>query len=188
MFEHGDVAKMGPATFTVYAAIKAHTNFATGRAFPSLETITTKSGVSDREVKRCLKRLEEMGYISKERKGRNNVYTLREKIAIADEGGRPAAVASWDYLPSSVTAAQAELRKFLVTGEHTGQYIFIERLTIQNVTGDFNVLQAEGAQINGATFPAVDLAILEEQLTNNPKLRDLIVNRFANCSQTETPE
>ena len=64
-----------------------------------------KAGLSLSQVQRCLKQLEKHGYISKEKKGRSNVYTLREKIQIEDGTGRPAAVATWDYLPSSVQQA-----------------------------------------------------------------------------------
>ena len=73
MVENGDVAKMGPHAVTVYLVIKAHTNFSTGRAFPALETIVEKSGISESQVKRSIKALEELGYVSKEKKGRNNI-------------------------------------------------------------------------------------------------------------------
>ena len=82
MIDNGDVARMGPYAVTVYLVIKSHTNFATGRAFPALETIAEKSGVSLAQVKRELKTLEKFGYITTEKKGRSNHYTLREKIEI----------------------------------------------------------------------------------------------------------
>lgn len=69
MIANGDTAKMGPHAFTVYAVIKAHTNFSTGRAFPSIELISEKSGISVAQIKRELKTLEEMDYVTKEKKG-----------------------------------------------------------------------------------------------------------------------
>jgi hypothetical protein len=48
---------------------------------------------------RDLKALEDKGYLTKEKRGRSNVYHLREKIEIKDAAGRPTAVATWDYLP-----------------------------------------------------------------------------------------
>lgn len=110
MIDSGELAKMEGSTVKVYLVVKAHTNFSTGRAFPALETIAEKAGLSVAQIKRCLKQLEEHGYISKEKKGRSNVYTLREKIQIEDGTGRPAAVATWDYLPSSVQQAVADLK------------------------------------------------------------------------------
>jgi DNA-binding transcriptional ArsR family regulator len=146
MIDSGDVAKMGPHATTVYLVIKAHTNFSTGRAFPSIETIVEKSGISDKQVRRELRTLEELGYISKEKKGRNNVYTLREKVAITDEEGRPTAVATWDYLPSTVSHAVADLKNVLVTGELAGaRIVHIEKLQVQINTGE-----SVGFQINEA--------------------------------------
>ena len=45
MIDSGDLARMGPYAATVYLVIKAHTNYATGRAFPAIETISEKSGI-----------------------------------------------------------------------------------------------------------------------------------------------
>ena len=130
MIESGDVAKLGPYAVTVYLVIKAHTNFSTGRAFPAIETIVEKSGVSKRQVIECLKSLEAFGYLTKEKVGRNNVYRLREKIEISDKEGRPAAVATWDYLPSTVKEAKAELRNFLMSGAVDGKIVMIEHLNL----------------------------------------------------------
>lgn len=142
MIENGDVAKMGPHAVTVYLVIKAHTNFSTGRSFPAIETIVEKSGVSIAQVKRELKVLEEFGYITKGKKGRNNLYTLREKVCITDGDGRPQAVATWDYLPASVGSAMADLKNVLMTGELGGaKIVHIERLNIQVNTGSGTAIQ-----------------------------------------------
>lgn len=142
MIDNGDVARMGPYAVTVYLVIKSHTNFATGRAFPALETIAEKSGVSLAQVKRELKTLEKYGYITTEKKGRANHYTLREKIEIRDESGRPSAVATWDYLPASVSEAVADLKNVIMTGDTSGaRVVHIERLTV-------NVANAGGVVLN----------------------------------------
>lgn len=148
MIESGDVARMGPIATTVYLVIKSHTNFKTGDAFPSVELIAEKSGVSARQVMRELKTLEEHQYITKVRKGRQNVYTLREKVSIASgEDGRPMAVATWDYLPSSVQHAVADLKNVLVTGEFAGaRIVHIERLQV-NIQQNFG---SGNVQINEA--------------------------------------
>lgn len=131
MIDNGDVARMGPYAVTVYLVIKSFTNFNTGLSFPSVETISAKSGISAVQVKRCLKILEETGYISKERAGKNNVYRLREKVEFTDDSGRPAAVATWDYLPSTIDAARAEIKNFRLTGESEGlQVVHIEKLIL----------------------------------------------------------
>ncbi|WP_458250744.1 helix-turn-helix domain-containing protein [Geobacter anodireducens] len=139
MIDSGDAAKMGGTTFLVYAVIKAHANYSTGCAFPAIETIAKKAGISPDQVTRCVKKLEELNYIAKEKKGRQNVYTLREKVQMLDGEGRPAAVATWDYLPSTISEATAEIRNYLVTGQHTGTIINIERLYLQINNGGQNV-------------------------------------------------
>jgi DNA-binding transcriptional MocR family regulator len=142
MIDNGDVAKMGPLACTVYLVIKAHTNYSTGLSFPAIETIADKSGISERQVKRELMQLEKMGYITKEKKGRSNSYTLREKVDIKDAQGRPSAVATWDYLPSSVSEAVADLKNVLVTGNASdARVVHIERLTV-------NVAQSGGVVLN----------------------------------------
>ena len=132
MIESGDAARLGPHTFALYIVIKSYTNFTTGHAFPRLELLAEKAGMSQAQVKKSIKTLVERGYIAKEKQGRRNVYRLREKIDITDESGRPAAVATWDYLPGTVEAARAELRNFLLEGRNGEplQYVHIERLSL----------------------------------------------------------
>jgi DNA-binding transcriptional MocR family regulator len=147
MVESGDVAKLGPHAVTCYLVIKSYANWSTGRAFPALETIAAKAGVSLAQVKRSLTALEAQGYIVKEKRGRNNCYALREKVEVLDGQGRPTAVATWDYLPNSVREAQAELKNFLMSGKALdGGVVHIERLTI-------NVFRDNAQQVN-ITTPA----------------------------------
>ena len=117
MIDDGEVAKIGASAFTTYCVIKSHTNFATGVAFPSIETISKKSGISERQVRRDLLTLEENGLLTKEKQWKKNVYTLREKILITDETGKPAGQATWDYLPDAVRGAVADLKNVLMTGQ-----------------------------------------------------------------------
>jgi DNA-binding transcriptional MocR family regulator len=140
MIENGDVAKMGPYAVTVYLVVKAYTNWKTGRAFPSIETIVEKSGISRAQVMRSLSLLVEHGYIDKTKQGRKNNYTLREKITFKDQEGRPAACATWDYLPSTVEAARAELKRFMLSGEYDGKVLYVEKLNlnVQINQGDHN--------------------------------------------------
>lgn len=143
MIDQGDVAKIGPHAFTVYAVIKAHSNYSSGVAFPGIELISEKSGVSPAQIKRELKVLEEAGYITRERVGRSNRYTLREKLEVSDEHGRPQAVATWDYVPSGIKQAVADLKNLLVAGELVGtKVVHIKRLNMQINLG------GENTQIN----------------------------------------
>lgn len=160
MVDNGDVAKMGPYAVTVYLVIKSFTNWKSGQAFPAIDTIVEKTGISERQVKYSLKTLEENGYITIEKKGRHNVYRLREKIEFTDGEGRPAAVATWDYLPRGVEAARAELQRFKLTGAAEGmQIVNIERL-IMNV----QIINGNEGDIKQINFGEVKDKALREQL------------------------
>ena len=130
MIDNGDVARMGPYAVTVYLVIKSHTNFATGRAFPALETIAEKSGVSLAQVKRELKTLEKYGYITTEKKGRANHYTLGKNR----DPGRVGATFGGSYLGlfarvSLGSCGRSEERDH--DRRHIGaRVVHIERLTV----------------------------------------------------------
>jgi hypothetical protein len=148
MIDDGEVAKIGPSAFTTYCVIKSHTNFATGVAFPSIETISQKSGISQAQVKRDLKTLEANGLLTKEKQWKSNVYTLREKILISDENGKPAGQATWDYLPGAVRDAMADLKNVLMTGQFAdAKVVMIENLQV-------NIIKAEpGSTVNATSGP-----------------------------------
>lgn len=148
MVDSGDVAKLGPYATTVYMVIKAYTNWKTGKSWPGLDLIVEKTGISKAQVKRSLVKLEELGYIIKEKVGRSNKYTLREKVPVFSDKDdkRPVAEATWDYLPSTVKAAVAELQNFVVTGKDDAlTVIHIEHL-VMNIQQNFD--KATGAQNN----------------------------------------
>lgn len=133
MIESGDVRSIGPHSLAVYVVLKSYSNFSTGKSFPSISTIAHGSGVSDRQVKRSLRVLEEHGYIVRKRVGRRNEYVLREKVQLKSAAGAIAAVASWDYVPNCVARATADLKNVLVAGASAAQIIQIERLQV-NIT------------------------------------------------------
>lgn len=156
MVESGDMAKMDGGTVKVYFVIKSYTNFNTGHAFPSIELISEKAGLSKSQIIRCIADLERAGYISKERVGRHNTYKLREKIVIKDDAGEAHAVATWDYLPGAVRDTVADLKNVLVTGDFAGAKI----ISIQNLT--LNILQSHGDNaINVVNSEVSDLQKLE---------------------------
>jgi len=161
MIVSGDVAKLGTPATVVYLVIKAYSNYSTGLAFPGTELIAEKAGLSERHVIRSLKTLEEAGYLTKKRRGRSNLYTLREKVEIQDTTGRPSAVATWDYLPSTVKAAQAEIRNLVLTGSDKDlSIIHIERLSI----GQINIQAGEHNHQTNINLDQVKDPVLREQI------------------------
>jgi len=158
MIDSGDLARLEGSAIKVYLVVKSYTNFSTGRSFPAIELIAEKSGLSDRQVIRCLAELEASGYISKEKAGRHNLYTLREKVSLKDQHGKPQAVATWDYLPSGVKEAVAELRKVLVTGDLNGATI----LNIERMTLNLNIVQGDNntqLNMNGQSMSSIPAEI-----------------------------
>jgi DNA-binding transcriptional regulator YhcF (GntR family) len=138
MFDSLEVKEIGAHAFTLYCAVKSHVNFKDGEAFPSFDRLQEITGFSRATITKSLNTLEERNLVRKEKHGRKNIYTLREKVNIQDMEGRPEAVATWDYLPRTVQAAQAELKNFLLTGKHDGSVINIEYLNLQVNIGDYN--------------------------------------------------
>ncbi|MDY7579291.1 helix-turn-helix domain-containing protein [Herbaspirillum sp. RTI4] len=173
MIETGDIARMGAYAVTVYLVIKSHANFKTGRSFPAIETVVRESGISRSQVIRELRTLEKFGYITKTRRGRHNEYKLREKVSIQDGDGRPTAVATWDYLPSTVQAAAADLKNVLVSGDFSGSRIVrIDRLQV-------NVTHASG---NAVVFNAQDVECLPKEM------RDVLMSLHAKLQQEKTEQ
>lgn len=162
MIENGDMARLDGSTIKVYLVVKSYTNFLTGRAFPAIELVAKKSGLSERQVMRCFAELEKAGYITKEKSGRQNVYTLREKVIINDSDGKPQAVATWDYIPNSVKSAMAELKHAVISGEMVaGKIIHIEHLVLNVATGE----NATQVNINAADIDKLPPEIKERLLS-----------------------
>lgn len=177
MVDSGDVAAMGPGATTVYLVIKSYSNWQDGRSFPSLRVIEEKTGMSKMTITRHLKTLEQFGYITREsgrNDGRVNRYTLREKVVIQNDKDEPQAVATWDYLPSTVKAAVAELRNVALKGDFEGvRLINIERLHI-------NIGQANVAQTQTMLQFQAELQKLD------PELRKILVNSIQRTDMPAT--
>ena len=182
MIDCGDCAKMGEAAVMLYLVIKSYTNWSTGKSWPEQKILMEKTGYSKAKVKRCLTILEENGYITKQKVGRNNIYVLREKFEITDKEGRPCATATFDYLPSIVQDAQAELKNFLLSGGENDnlKYVKIENFNI-TINLQHNESGAKGIQNNN--FNTADI--------QDPKLRQqlerIIQKRQEQRVRTEKP-
>jgi len=166
MFSSRDAARMGPYAVTVYLVIKAHANFKTGSAFPSIEVIGDETGISRSQVIRVLKVLEAFGYLKRTKRGRKNEYRLREKVSIRDGSGQQAAVATWDYLPTTVQAAMADLKNLMLSGDLSGsRVVHIERLQINVTHAGRDVIT-----LNAADFEGLPIGTREALLSLRGKL------------------
>ncbi|MDF5937578.1 helix-turn-helix domain-containing protein [Pseudomonas aeruginosa] len=136
MIDQGDVARIGPHAFTVYAVIKAHANFDHGLSKPGIQRISEQSGVSQAQVKRALGVLEKQ--VSLQRKSSADpITTCYAKRSEVTEAGLPHTVVTREYVPDRAQQTVNELKKALIAGDLAStRTLNIERLNIQiNLAG-----------------------------------------------------
>ncbi|WP_287417686.1 helix-turn-helix domain-containing protein [Oceanithermus sp.] len=75
LVDDGHLERMGPHAVSVYVALLRYSDN-DRRSWPKVETLERLTGISRAQVYRALARLEELGYVSRERDGRRNVYHL----------------------------------------------------------------------------------------------------------------
>lgn len=63
-----------PSDLLIYLDIKRNMNNETKESFPSLETISKRTGASIPTIRKCINNLEEAGYIEIRKEGRKNIY------------------------------------------------------------------------------------------------------------------
>jgi DNA-binding transcriptional regulator YhcF (GntR family) len=154
MFLQGTVAKIGAIPYCVYSCIKAHADFHDGLSIPSQKDIAAQTGLSERQIQRALKVLEEEGLITKSREWKRNVYRLKEKIVLEDQN----TVITWDHLPAAFRKARQELHNYLMTGDaKDAKIIHIEKLelTINLAQGDQYITTINQIDLDKISDPAL---------------------------------
>ena len=68
--------RLGHAEVRVLAALGAHAD-KNGRCWPSTTTLASKTGMSERHARTCLRNLENLGYVeTKSRPGQSSMYRI----------------------------------------------------------------------------------------------------------------
>ena len=166
LIDNGTVSELGVYAWTTYTVIKSYTNYNSGEAFPSIGTIASKSGISEVEIKRSLKKLEEKGLLKKRKEGRSNIYTLTEIVTLNDDDNQAVAKATFNYVPSQIKDTLAELRDVLLSGDLKGtKSIHIEHLQVNIVNNTAN----DNATINNILSPQ-DTEAYREFLATKKKI------------------
>ena len=116
-FVRTQMAEMSGSELKVYLAIRTHVNDR-GDSFPSVSLIAQMAGISEMQVKRALKSLEECGYISRTKSGRHNVYQMFDqwpvvKTETRDEVNRFEVA---PYIPALVNEITKQLKAALLQG------------------------------------------------------------------------
>lgn len=112
----GKLAEMGPMGVVTYVILKAHTNFETGEAFPSIKRIAELAGTSHDTIQRAMRKLIEMGLVTVDKSGKVNRYMLTESIDITRKNGEPFATAMREYQPNQFKDFIGQLKAFAESG------------------------------------------------------------------------
>jgi len=88
--EHG--ADLGPHALAIYMALAAHADNNTSKCFPGVSTLAESAGMSTRQARKALRKLEEVGLVhTQTRSGRSSVYTLLSVSGDGQGAPRPSA-------------------------------------------------------------------------------------------------
>lgn len=156
----GEAARIGGQGILVYLSIKTHVDFNNGKSFPSISTIAREAGISERQVMREIKKLEEKGHLTrKTAQGKPNTYVLQERVGIKSESGSHA-VAGFPYVPNQFQRVTEEIKAAVRAGDLTGSSTVKIEVTVNiNNTANNN---SDGTQL--AVFDTSGIA--ESELKN----------------------
>ena len=101
LFESGLVAQIGPNSFAVWAAIKAHADFQTGIAWPSVRRLMALTGLASATVQKCLGTLEDAHLLRSDVRNKRRYYVARERLDVS-LGQRVLCTVVVDYVPASM--------------------------------------------------------------------------------------
>lgn len=168
----GEIARIGAVAWAVYCSVKAHTKMDTGDSYPSIERIANQVGVSHDTVQRALKRLVEHGLLKVEKRGRNNIYSLIEKIPMLTQEGELWGTGERKYAPLQFPAFVEELQRVAKTGNAPGDRAITINVTVnvQNITqGDNGTVtqNVQNFQVSSSDPDSKKIAMtLRERLKN----------------------
>jgi DNA-binding transcriptional regulator YhcF (GntR family) len=119
-FVRTKMAGMSSSDLRVYLAIRTHVNNK-GDSFPSIDLIAKVAGLSEIQVKRAVKSLEDTGYIVKKRVGRHNVYQMLDQwpVVTADTRDEVSRFEITPYIPALVNEITQQLKTALASGNIT---------------------------------------------------------------------
>lgn len=141
----GEAARIGGQGILVYLSIKTHVDFNNGKSFPSISTIAKEAGISERQVMREIKKLEEKGHLTRQTTaGRHNTYTLQERVGIKS-GGDSHAVAGFPYVPGQFQRVTDEIKAAVRAGDLKGTSMVKIEVTV-NINNTANNT-GEGRQL-----------------------------------------
>lgn len=177
MFESGDCAEMGGSCFLLWCCLRTFSDFNTGIAYPSIDTLSKLVDQSSRSTSTQLNKLEDLGYIQRYRKSGKNYYRVIDKYQIEEmQTGNEETSVEVPYVPQRFTKGLSALKQFReneispIELEKMGIKVSMPQVIINNyyVQGDNNTISTNQVVINKQDSPAQD---------NEEVLRQLIAQR-----------
>lgn len=102
MFASGLASDIGVYAYSVWNAIKSHSDFNTGDSWPGIRRLCALTGISDQKVQESIKTLQTWYLLRVVKKpGKSNHYIARERMDVR-VGGRVICTVVVDYIPSQM--------------------------------------------------------------------------------------
>lgn len=116
LFESGLVAQIGTNAFAVWSAVKAHADFQTGVAWPSIRRLMALTGLASATVQKSLRTLEDAKLLRSEVKGKSRYYLARERLDVS-LGSVTLCTVVVDYVPAKLRGQLGRVREALESGK-----------------------------------------------------------------------
>ena len=170
LFESGLVAQIGPNSFAVWAAIKAHADFQTGIAWPSVRRLMALTGLASATVQKCLGTLEDSHLLRSDVRNKRRYYVARERLDVS-LGQRVLCTVVVDYVPASMRDRLAAVRNAIEGGDPAG-LVDVDIIPGEGFTWDekARVLRAKMPARDVPATPAPPLGELGERINRRVKL------------------
>lgn len=120
MFESGLAGEVGANPFFIWLAIKAHADFQTGEAWPSIRRLAEITRLAPNTVQKAIATLESARLLRVSKKGNQKTstrYVARERLDVKF-GNQLLCSIVVDYVPAQIRKKLERIKGSLKTGEH----------------------------------------------------------------------
>ena len=163
LFESGIVAEIGANAFATWMALKWHSDYATGQAFPGVRRLAEMVGLNKDTVSRCLHTLEEAKLLRTQARGRGKTYIPRERLDVR-LGDVVACHVVVDYVPAKLREKLIGMETALESGRGLADEAFVD---VEIIPGPGFEWDPESRSLKGRV-PARALAGMEAKRKGPP--------------------
>jgi hypothetical protein len=160
LFESGLVAEIGPSAFSVWCAIKSHSNFNSGISWPSIRRLMLLTGLASATVQTAIARLSSAHLLRSTVKGKRRFYVARERLDVR-LGERTLCSIVIDYVPTSLRKRLDQIKGALEEGKSDhAAFADVEIIPGRGFTWDSK------ANVLRAAIPAVEVPQVADPLSD----------------------